>query len=83
MSEVCFLSKYMAVLSVWVLIAEHLTKSFDFRFQFGDPRLKLLDQRRDLPLREPGVNVLLAVHVPRFDGEQNHPLHLSGVRGVA
>ena len=58
-------------------------QAFDFGFQFGDPGLEFLDHRGDLPLREPLVDVLRAVHVPRLDREQDRPLHLAGVRRVA
>ena len=59
------------------------SQAFDFRFQFGDPRLELLDHQGDLPLRKPLVDMLWAIHVPRIDREQNRPLDLAGVRRVA
>ena len=58
-------------------------QAFDFRFQFGDPGLEFLDHRGDLPLGEPLVDVLLAVHVPGLDREQDRPLDLARVRRVA
>ena len=58
-------------------------QAFDFRFQFGDPLLQLLDHRGDLPLRKPLVDVLLAIHVPRLDREQNRPLDFAGIRRIA
>ena len=42
-------------------------------FQLLDSVLKWLDDGSDLLLREPLVNVLRAVHVPRLDFEQDFP----------
>jgi hypothetical protein len=59
------------------------SQALDFRFQLGDPRLHLLDHRGDLPLREPSVDVLRAVHVPGIDREQDRPFRLAGIRRLA
>jgi len=55
----------------------------EFRFQVRDPLLELLDQRGDLPLRKSLVDMLRAVHVPRFELKQNGSFHFAGVRGIA
>lgn len=47
--------------------------------QFRDAAVQLLDDRGHLPLREPLVDVLRAVHVPRLDPEQDGPLDLPRV----
>lgn len=46
---------------------------FDFSLQFGDAVLQSIDQGLNLTLRKSGVNMLLTVHVPRLDFEQNRP----------
>src|SRR5947209_8306916 len=58
-------------------------QSPDLRFQFNDPILQPLDDRLDLPLRKSLVNVLLAIHVPRFDREQDRAFHLPAIVGIS
>src|SRR5258708_32214032 len=53
-SAVSFLLKSIIRLLIVVLsLGNNRSQAFDFRFQFGDPSLELLDHRSNLPLREP------------------------------
>ena len=60
-----FLTDYDAIVG-----ASLSSSACTFNRVFCDPTLELLDHRGDLTLREPPVDVLVAVHVPRLDREQ-------------
>ena len=55
----------------------------DFRFKLGDALSKLLDRWRELALGVARRDVLVAVHVPGFDLEDDRPLDFAGILRVA
>lgn len=55
----------------------------NFRLQFGNSRLHLLDHGTELALRKSLVNVLLAIDVPRLNIEENRSLNLARIFGIA
>lgn len=62
-----------------------MTTPFFFQkgLEFSNTSLELLDRRCDLPLRESLMDVLLAVHIPSFNIEQDGSLDCAWVHRIA
>src|SRR5260370_16784039 len=63
-----------AVSFFWIFMVLLLVKCRQCCLKFSHVLLKFLKDWRDLPLREPSVNMLRAFDIPSLNGEPHRPL---------